>query len=324
MLRASVTEEEIRRVIGLSPGGDRVIDGLAPLDSTEDRCLYFVNRKVTIAIREALAARHGCIVIAPKGSALAGEVGDCLVLESADPRAAVALVLRFIEQQQRVRPWVTVREIATDAAISPLAVVGDHVEIGAGVVIEPFCVVDSNVRIGRGSVLKSGVRVCSRVEIGAESVIGPNSVVGYHGYGFVRNELGDKTRIPHLGGVIIGSGVEIGALVTVPSGTIMPTIIEDHAKIDDHVHVGHNARVARGASVTAAAVIGGSAVIDSEAWVGINSTIRDGKHVGVRALVGMDASVQQDLAENSVARAPRPEVNIRDDDDKTTIGFTER
>src|SRR5712692_10010135 len=104
----------------------------------------------------------------------------------------------------------------------------------------------------------------------------------------------------------------------------MTTTIENYAKIDDHVHVGHNVRVAKGASVTAAVVIGGSAVIDAEAWVGINSSIRDGRRVGSRALVGMDVSLQQDLAENSVARAPCPHVKMRPDDDSTAIGFRER
>lgn len=98
------------------------------------------------------------------------------------------------------------------------------------------------------------------------------------------------------------------------SATIGPTVNEDRVKIDDHVHVGHNARVARGVSLTAAVTIGGSAFIAEDAWVGINCSIRDGRRVGYRAFVGMDASVQQDLADNSVARAPRPDIKVRSDD----------
>jgi acetyltransferase-like isoleucine patch superfamily enzyme len=56
----------------------------------------------------------------------------------------------------------------------------------------------------------------------------------------------------------------------------------------------------------------------------MNSSIRQGRRVGSHALVGMDASIQQDLADNSIARAPRPDVQIRKDDDHTAIGFTER
>ena len=313
MLRSTLSEIEIRRAIGLPETGNRVVDGLAPLGAVEDRCLYFINKTMTDAIRDSLATSRDCIVIMPIGSSGMGELGDCTVLEVADPRLAIANVLRFIMAQGRQQLWVTERKVDPSAVISPLAVVDERVEIGAGTIIEPFCVVEADVSIGCGSILRSGVRVHSRVAIGDDSVLGANTVVGHQGFGFVRDELGNKTRIPHLGGVVIGSHVEIGALVTVPSGTIGPTIIEDRVKIDDHVHVGHNTRVARGASLTAAVAIGGSALIAEEAWVGINCSIRDGRRVGSRAFVGMDVSVQQDLADNSVARAPRPDIKVRSD-----------
>ena len=126
----------------------------------------------------------------------------------------------------------------------------------------------------------------------------------------MRDEAGNKTRIPHLGGVVIGSHVEIGALSVVQYGTISPTVIEDYVKIDDNVEVAHNVRIARGTSVTGGVVIGGSAVIHADAWIGINSSIRDGRRVGSRALVGMDASIQDDVPDNAVARAPRPHVRM--------------
>ena len=55
-------------------------------------------------------------------------------------------------------------------------------------------------------------------------------------------------------------------------------------------------------------MIGGSAVIGADAWLGTNSSIRDGRRVGSHALVGMGASIQDDLADDAVARSPRPEV----------------
>jgi UDP-3-O-[3-hydroxymyristoyl] glucosamine N-acyltransferase len=204
-----------------------------------------------------------------------------------------------------------------------LAVVDGAVELADEVVIEPFCVVGPDVKIGRRSIVRSGARIHSRVMIGENSVIGSNTVVGHQGYGFVRDTTGNKFRIPHLGGVVIGSNVEIGALVSMASGTLMPTVIEDYAKIDDLVHVAHNVRVASSASVIAGVVIGGHAVIDEEAWVGMNSSIRPGRRVGSHALVGMDASIQHDLEDDSVARAPQADVRMRKDDDHSAIGFTE-
>ena len=320
MLRATLHENEVRRSIGLREEGKRVVEGLAPLGAAEDRCLYFLNKPLTEDIREFFLARDECMIIAPSTSAL-DRIGSCLVLKVKDPRLAIAKVLSFIKDQGRQRPLLQERRVEEGVIISPLAIVDDMVQLGEGAVIEPFCLVEGDVRIGRRTVLRSGVRVHSRVAIGNDSIIGTNTVIGHQGYGFVRDELGNKTRIPHLAGVEIGSHVEIGALVTVPSGTISPTVIEDYTKIDDHVHVAHNVHVARSSSLTAGVVIGGGAVIEEEAWVGINSSIRDGRRIGSHSLIGMDSSVQQNLEENSVARAPRPNLETRKDDDPTSIGF---
>lgn len=317
-------EKEIRRAIGQREEGDRVVEGIAPLSFDEERCLYFVSKRVTPEVRQSLAARRGCIVLAPNGSAKAGDWGDCLVIEVANPRAAIARVLAFIRDERRLPPLVSARSISPTAVISPLALVEGNVEIGEGVIVEPFSMVGPDVRIGRGSIIRSGARIYPRVTIGEKSDIGSNTVVGHHDFGMVRDENGNKTRIPHLGGVIIGSHVDIGALSTIASGTIAPTIVGDYAKIGDHNHVAHNARVASNASVTAGVIIGGHAVIETNAWVGINSSIREGRSVGPYALVGMDASVQHDLAENMVARAPRPDVRAREDDDRSAIGFPQR
>jgi UDP-3-O-[3-hydroxymyristoyl] glucosamine N-acyltransferase LpxD len=315
VLRATLNEREIRRLIGFSEEGDRVVDGVAPLGAGEDRCLYFVKKEMAGPARESLAGRRGCVVIAPNGTGLATELSDCLVLETADPRAALAKVLGFIRTQGRQPRLVAEHAVSPSAVISPFSVVVSPVEIGNDVVVEPFCMVGPDVRIGRGTILRSGVRLFPRVVIGEHSVVGVNTVVGHDGYGFVRDESGNKTRIPHLGGVEVGSHVELGPLATVQSGTITPTIIDDYAKIGDGVLVGHNVRVGRNASITGGVAIGGSAVIETEAWVGINASIRDGRRVGSHARVGMDASVQNDISDHAVTRASRPAVESRSDDE---------
>jgi UDP-3-O-[3-hydroxymyristoyl] glucosamine N-acyltransferase len=322
MLRATLHEQEIRRIVGVPAEGERVVQGISPIGLTEDYSLYFINTPLTDESRDALAARKGCIVVALSGLSLAHTLNNCLVLEAENPRAELAKVLTFVREERRVPPLLTHHTIASSAVISPMAAVEGAVEIGEDVSIEPFCFVGPDVKIGRGSIIRSGSRIHPRVTIGENSIIGSNSVIGHQGYGFVRDEAGNKFRMPHLGGVAIGSHVEIGGLVSMPSGTIMPTVIEDYAKIDELVHVAHNVRVAKGVSVIAGSVIGGHAVIEEDAWLGINSSIREGRRVGIRSLVGMDASIQQDLADNSVARAPRPDVRRRTDDDPGSIGFS--
>ena len=137
MLRATLHEGEIRRVLGLPEEGGREVGGVAPLGAGEDQCLYFVNQQLAGLARESLAERRGCIVITPSGSGLAGELGDCLVLETADPRAAIARVLEFIRDEGRQRPLVAERTISPSAVISPLSVVEGAVEIGDGAISAP-------------------------------------------------------------------------------------------------------------------------------------------------------------------------------------------
>jgi UDP-3-O-[3-hydroxymyristoyl] glucosamine N-acyltransferase len=324
VIHASLQESDIRRLVGAPGGGGRLVRGISTLDEAADFCLHFINREVTAPLRERFAALRGCIVIAPRGAAGAGDWGDCVVLEDGAPRAAMGRVLRFVRAEGLHEPLVRERVVAPSAVISPLAVLDGCVEIGEGVLIEPFCFIGPDVRIGSGAIVRSGVRLFPRVDVGAHSIIGTNSVLGHDGYGFVRDEAGNKTRLPHLGGVVIGSSAEVGVLSVVQAGLINPTVVEDHAKVGDHIFIGHNARIGRGASVVAGVAIGGRGVVEAEAWVGLNSSIRDGARVGARALIGMDVSVQEDVPADACARAPRPDVRPRGETDPGGIGFGSR
>ena len=321
MVRATLHEQEIRRAIGAPGDGDHVVDGVATLDDVHDRCLFWLARPPGDEQRDALAGARDGIVIAPPGTRLPG----CRVLETPDPRRAIAQVLELVRAEGRQPPWVQSRAIDPSARISPLAVVEGDVVVGENVDIGPFCTVGPDVSIGAGTRLEAGVRVFPRVAIGARTTIGANAVIGSEGFGYVRDADGIKRRMPQLGGVVIGDDVDVCALAAVQCGAIAATTIEDHAKIDHLVLVAHGARVERGATVTAGTIVGGSAVIGADAWVGINASVRDGRRVGASALVGMDASVQDDLPDDAVARAPRPGVAPRPaDDDRAGIGFTSR
>jgi len=311
MVRATLSEPEIRQAIGVPGDGELVIEGVAPLGANEDSSLYFVNREISDAERESLAQTSGCIVIVREGSPLAGELASCRVIETADPRVAVAKVLELISELDRQKPWVEAREISPDASVSPLAVLEGNVRIADGVVIEPFCVVGPDVSIGSGSVVRSGTRLGPRVSIGEGSKVGANTVLGSDGFGYVYDKSGHKTLVRHLAGVIIGSHAEIGVLVIVQAGVLTPTVLEDHVKMGDGAGIGHGSRVGRGASLVGGAGLGGSVVIGEEAWIGMNATVRTGRKVGSRAIVGMDVSVQDDLPDGAVARAARPEVRAR-------------
>lgn len=143
--------------------------------------------------------------------------------------------------------------------------------------------------------IMKGARVGPRVKIGDGSVLRENCVVGGWGFGLNIHEGKPPLRTPHIGGVIIGQHVEIGALTTVCSGTVEPTIIENHVKIDDHVHVGHNCHIEERAIITAGVVLGGSCRIGKAAWLGLNCTVLQHVTIGAGATVGIGAVVFHDV-----------------------------
>jgi UDP-3-O-[3-hydroxymyristoyl] glucosamine N-acyltransferase LpxD len=323
VLRARLVEQDIRAAIGLPGDGDRTVDGVAERGSNLDRCLYWVDQRSSADAHEWLAPVRGAIVIAPTGSGLSDRVPNALVLEVGFPRQAIAAVLSMIRDGGLLEPLLRESWISPSAVIAPSAVVNEPVSIGDGVHIDAHCTVGADVTIGAGTTVDTGARILSRTVMGERCVVGANAVIGSEGYGFVRDERGDKIRIPQLAGVVLGSRVEVGALAVVQRGSILPTTIEDHAKIGDHVQIAHGVVIGRGTSIVGQSVVGGSARIGEETWLGLHATIRNSCNVGSRCLIGMSASVQSDVPDDSVVRQPAAVITPRAPDaDPSTIGFT--
>ena len=175
--------------------------------------------------------------------------------------------------------------------------------------IEPYVFIGKDVAIGKNCHIKSGVKIYNNVTIGDNCVIGCNTVIGDIGFGIERINDGKWERIPfdgipmkipHFGGVIIGSNVEIGALNTIVSGVIDPTIIEDNVMTDDHVHIAHNCEVGDGTLIAAAAELSGGVKIGNNSWIGPNTSIFQKIKIGQRSTVGIGANIFKDMEDEEV------------------------
>jgi UDP-3-O-[3-hydroxymyristoyl] glucosamine N-acyltransferase len=93
------------------------------------------------------------------------------------------------------------------------------------------------------------------------------AVLGADGFGFARDGEG-WTKVPQLGGVSVGSDVEIGANTTIDRGAIDDTVIEDGVKIDNQVQIGHNVRVGAHTVIAACVGISGSTRIGRRCMIG--------------------------------------------------------
>lgn len=196
--------------------------------------------------------------------------------------------------------------------IHPTAVLGSEVNIGPEVSIGPYAVIDDGVTIGSGSVIGAhviigpGTLLGSRVRLhphvvlyggvrlGDEVVIDSGTVVGSDGFGYITE--GDvHYKIPHIGRVIIGNQVEIGANCAIDRGSIGDTVIGEGTKMDNLVHIAHNVTLGRGCLLAGEVGIAGSVVIGDYVTLAAQVGVADHLTLGDRVVVAGKSAVRQSL-----------------------------
>ncbi|MDG4603567.1 MAG: DapH/DapD/GlmU-related protein [Defluviicoccus sp.] len=219
---------------------------------------------------------------------IAGDIG-CPHLVCDNPRLAFGQV---VEEFFAPQPSGTV---------DPSARIDLSARLGRNVTVGAFTWIGPGVSIGEGTEIRHHVVIGRNVQIGRYCLIKSHSVIGEEGFGLERDHDGNNVRLPHLGSVVIGDHVEIGALDVVCSGTIEPTRICDHVKMDDAVFVAHNAFVGANSILIAGAAIGGSARIGENVWVGLQASVIQKIEIGDGALIGMGSAVNRSIPPNVVA-----------------------
>jgi len=291
MIKYEISKREIAQIFGISSViEDKKYIGVCTIDNPQNQSIIFI-KKINQEKASAVGHLEGCLIITQEETELDH---DIMIVENT--RLAMAKVLNYISSQ------LTLDEtsISNSAFIHPEAKIGDNVSI------EAFVYIDAKVEIGNNVTIKQGAKILQNTVIGDYSVIRENSVVGGQGFGVEKDEHGNNLKIAHLGGVIIGKHVEVGALNTIVSGTINPTIIEDFTKIDDHVHIAHNCRIAKNAIITAGVILSGSVSIGSNVWVGPNSTIKNSITVNDDNLIGIGTVITKDIKDGEKTYAGVP------------------
>lgn len=174
------------------------------------------------------------------------------------------------------------------AIIDPDAIIGDSVHIG------PYSVV-GNAIIGDWCVIDSNVRIHDDVVLGLNCRIKAGAVIGGEGFGFERDENGNKFRFPQIGRVIIGDDVEIGANTCVDRGALSDTRIGEHTKINNLCHIAHNNVIGRNVTIAGCVNISGSNVIEDNVWIAPHACIRGFLSIGERSVIGMGAIVTRSV-----------------------------
>lgn len=173
-------------------------------------------------------------------------------------------------------------------------------QIGKNVYIGYNCYISPNVTIKDNVVINNNVVIEGDVVIGNDTTIHSGVVIGADGYGYYQNDEGENIKVPHLGGVIIGNNVEIGANTCIDRGTLGNTIIEDYVKIDNLCHVAHNVHMERNASVIALSMIAGSVVLKENSYIAPSASVMNQLTIGKNSIVGLGAVVVKNIDSNVV------------------------
>lgn len=265
-------------------GIDIVVESVNTLENADASDLTFC-KQVSSRLR-------GVAIVCPEISVEESLEGNGIIVSS-NPRLDFIRALSFLERDVGFSTWTHSSDIHQTAVI------------GQNVVIESGCVVGENSIIEHNVVLHAGTRV------GENSRIRSCSSIGGDGFGFERLEDKTPLRFPHLGGVVIGNNVEIGALNSVARGALGDTIIKENTKTDNLVHIAHNCVVGERVLITACAELSGGVVLGADTWIGPNSSIIQKINVGEGALVGLGAVVTKDVPEMCVF-AGNPAKKIRE------------
>jgi UDP-3-O-[3-hydroxymyristoyl] glucosamine N-acyltransferase len=262
---------------------------VSPASRPVDHTLIFVSNMAEDMLG-ALRRARDCLILANEADrdqckALEGIHG---LLYSDNPRYQYAEILNQLCNIASLRgtlQWDRERgcSLAQNVVISPSAIV------------EPGVTIARDCFIGEGAYVMSGARIGPRVRIGMETVIRENAVIGGFGFGLAFAEDRPPLRLPHIGGVVIGRGVEVGALSTVCSGTLDPTVIGDHVKIDDHVHIAHNCCLGEEVIATGCAEVSGSVKIGRRTWLGPNCSLIEKIEIGAGCTIGIGAVVLESV-----------------------------
>ncbi|MCX8501251.1 MAG: UDP-3-O-(3-hydroxymyristoyl)glucosamine N-acyltransferase [Alphaproteobacteria bacterium] len=264
---------------GEASKAETVIQSLDPLAGAGQNSLaLFLDRRLASLAR---ASQSAAILTTAK---LRDELRDWggVVLVHDQPKVVWAQVAEILYPDSG-NPVAAAR-----GAIDPTAQIGRDCQIGENTVIGPGVIIGDGARIGSNCSLSHSI-------IGDGFVLYPNSVIGRPGFGFVPTPRG-LLRMPQLGRVIIGHGVEVGSTTTIDRGSLEDTVIGNGCKIDNGVQIAHNCRLGDHCILTGHVGLAGSVTLGSGGIVGGGAVIGDHLKIGDGVQIAMGSVVTRDIA----------------------------
>ena len=266
----------------------------ASLNNPKDNAVMFISAAYMDYVDAFLDCRE-CLIFWPSNEVVPNSISErhavCIV-----DNTRIGYCRFFHDNSITYYPPIEEYEIINGAYIAKGARMGNNCRI------LPGAYVGSGVTMGDNCYIGTGVRLVGEVCIGNNVVIRENTVVGADGLSTDRDENGKAVTMPQFGGVIIEDDVQIGALTVIGRGAIDNTILRRGSKVDNSTFISHNVILGEDSFVVGETIMFGSSSTGNQAFISGNSTIRDGRHIGDKSIVGMGSVVLKDVADGMVVK----------------------
>ena len=214
-----------------------------------------------------------------------------------DAYTAVAWLLKYVhDRENKSRHHRSLLSLVYPSAklgrkvyVGSFTYIGRKCRIGDGTRIYQNVYVGEGTVIGKECIIYPGVRIYPGMVIGDRVILHANCVIGSDGFGNAPQPDGTWEKIEHLGNVIIGNDVEIGANTTVDRAEMESTIIGNGVKVDNLCQIAHNVQIGDNTVMAAQVGIAGSTKIGKNCiiagQVGIigHLTIADGTTIAAQS-----------------------------------------
>jgi len=298
----SFTIQEINTILDgtLIGNTDQKITGLGEIKGATNEQLTFIGSSKYVRLWT-------------ESKACAAIVNESLNIESDDSRAlikvknadlAMAKLLEVFSPNGPhfdvdVHPTAVVHEsveIGKGCKIGANCYVGKDIVLGSGVILYPNVCVFDDTTIGDNTIVWSGTIIRERTKIGSHCIFHNNVSIGADGFGYRPSDDGrGLIKVPHIGNVVIGNYVEIGANSCVDRAKFSSTIVGDGCKIDNLVQIGHNCVMGRFCIMAGSSGLAGSVTLGDGVVIGGSASIKDHTTIHSGAVVAAGSGVMKDV-----------------------------
>ncbi len=297
----SFTVEEINlllkgKLIGKS---EQKIYAPEQIEKAKKEHITFIGNKKYVRFWEKSNA--SAAIVDEKLDILPGQGKAFIKVKNAD--LAMATLLEAFEPESpffemNIHPTAIIdktAKIGKGCRIGANSYIGKNVVLEDNVIIYPNVSIFDDTTIGKHTTIWSGTVIRERSEIGSHCIFHANVSIGADGFGYRPSEKG-LTKIPHIGNVVIGNDVEIGANSCIDRGKFSSTILGDGCKIDNLVQIGHNSVLGRFCIMAGNSGLAGSVTLGDGVIIGGSASIKDHTTIHSGAKVGAGSGVIADVA----------------------------